>query len=193
MAAALWALGCAASPRFPLKDPLWVDTDLKPVSAECEERPSDEDPKHVACTPEPYVSPLAWDAADNSVFRPFAKVFAVDPPQPAPNVNAFDEVPDSAWFSNRLGKQKPGREELLRGACRPEDMLVGETAAHGSWLIDQGKPNGASPGYPVKILGKYKNLLKTDTQEHQERPTAASAYGAAINRALGFNTTCEQI
>jgi hypothetical protein len=193
LGALLCALGCAPSPRFPLKDPLWVDTDLKPVVVECDERPSDEDPKHKACTPDVYVSPLAWDAADNSVFRPFAKIFAVDPPRPAPNVNAFDEVPDSAWFTNRLGKQKPSRDELLRGACRPEDVLVGETAPPGSWFIDQGKPNGASPGFRIKVGGKYKYLLKTDSLEQPERPTAASAIGAAIYHAVGFNTSCEQI
>jgi hypothetical protein len=187
------ALGCAADRRFPLKDPLWVDTDLKPVTVECEERPSDEDPKHRACAPDVYVSPLAWDAADNSIFRRFAKIFAVDPPRPAPNVNAFDEVPDSAWFTNRLGKQKPSREALLRGACRPEDVLAGETASAGSWLIDRGKPNGASPGFRIKVADKYKYLLKTDSIEQPERPTAASAIGAAIYHAVGFNTSCEQI
>ena len=185
--------GCAGDRRFPLRGPLSVDTDLRPVVVECQENPSDEDPKHMSCTPEPYVSPLVWDAADNSVFRPFAKVFAVDPPGPAPNVNSFDEVPDSAWFTNRLGKQKPSREELLRGACRPEDVLVGETAAPASWFIDQGKPNGASPGFRIKVGGKYKFLLKTDSLEQPERPTAASAIGAAIYHAVGFNTSCEQI
>lgn len=191
--ALLSALGCAGDRRFSLKDPLSVDTDLKPVVVECDERPSDEDPKHRSCTPDVYVSPLVWDGADNSVFRPFAKIFAVDPPQAAPNVNAFDEVPDSAWFTNRLGKQKPSREELLRGACRPEDLLVGETAAAGSWFIDQGKPNGASPGFRIKVGGKYKYLLKTDSLEQPERPTAASAIGAAIYHSAGFNTSCEQI
>jgi hypothetical protein len=184
---------CAAHRRFPLKDPLWIDTDLEPVTIECERRPSDDDPEHLACAPDVYVSPLAWDAADNSIFRRLAKIFAVDPPRPAPNVNAFDEVPDSAWFTNRLGKRKPSREDLLRGACRPEDALVGETAADGSWLVDQGKPNGASPGFRIKVAGKFKYLMKTDSLEQPERPTAASAIGSAIYHAAGFNTSCEQI
>lgn len=192
-AALCGALACASDKRFALRDPLWVDSDLKPVSVECDERPNDDDPNHVSCTPDVYVSPLAWDAADNSVFRPFAKIFAVDPPRPAPNVNAFDEVPDSAWFTNRLGKQKPTREELLRGACTPQDVLVGETAAAGSWFIDQGKPNGASPGFRIRVDGRYKYLLKTDSLMQPERPTAASAIGAALYHAAGFNTSCEQI
>ncbi len=167
------------------------DTDLRPVNVECEERP-DDDPKHVACAPEPYVSPLVWDAADNSVFRPFARVFAVDPAGPAPNVNAFDEVPDSAWFTNRLGMKKPSREELLRGACSREEMIDVAAARPGDWLIDQGKPNGASPGFRIRI-GKRKFMLKADVKEQPERPSAASAIGAAIYHAVGFYTSCEQV
>jgi hypothetical protein len=168
------------------------DTDLRPVNVECEERPSDEDPKHVACAPEPYVSPLVWDAADNSVFRPLARVFAVDPAGPAPNVNAFDEVPDSAWFTNRLGAKKPSREELLRGACSQDEMIDVAAARPGDWLIDQGKPNGASPGFRIRI-GKRKYMLKADVKEQPERPSAASAIGAAIYHAVGFYTSCEQV
>ena len=162
------------------------------MNVECEERPDDDDPKHIACAPEPYVSPLVWDAADNSVFRPFARVFAVDPAGPAPNVNAFDEVPDSAWFTNRLGAKKPSREELLRGACTQEEMIDVASARPGDWLIDQGKPNGASPGFRIRI-GKRKFMLKTDTKEQPERPSAASAIGAAIYHAVGFFTSCEQV
>jgi hypothetical protein len=185
--------GCASAQRFPLREPLWQDSDRQPVSVDCAARPTEKDPKHVSCAPEPYVSPLVWDGANNAIFRPLARVFAVDPAGRAPNVNAFDEVPDSAWFSNRLGKQKPSREELLRGACRPEDLLDSEHAPAGSWYIDQGKPNGASPGFRIKVQGKYKFLLKTDTPEQPERPTAASAIGAALYHAVGFFSSCEQI
>jgi hypothetical protein len=190
----LAGLGCSGSERrFPLREPLWQDTDRHPVSVDCEQRPTEKEPHHESCSPEPYVSPLIWDGADNSIFRPLAGVFKVDPAGPAPNVNAFDEVPDSAWFINRLGKQKPTQQELLQGACTSTDLLDGEKAAPGSWVIDQGKPNGASPGFRIKVADKYKFLLKTDTPLQPERPTAASAIGAAIYHAVGFNTSCEQI
>lgn len=192
-AALLALVGCGgAEPRFPLRDPMFVDTDRHPVRVACEERPDDDDPKHVACAPEPYVSPLVWDAVDNSVFRPLARVFAVDPAGPAPNVNALDEVPDSAWFTNRLGVRKLARDELLRGACMPDEMLDGEAAKPGSWLVDKGKLNGATPGFRIRV-GKKKYMLKTDLKAQPERPSAASAIGAAIYHAVGFNTSCEQI
>jgi len=191
-AAGLCALGCGAQ-RFPLRDPLWHDTDKRPVHVNCKIAPDDDDPKHVSCAPEPYVSPLAWDAADNSIFRPLSKVFAVDPPGEAKNVNAFDEVPDSAWFQNRIGRVHPPIEDLSRGACSEHEMLDGATATPGSWFIDQGKTNGASKGFRIKVGGKQKYMLKADLKEQPERPSAASAIGAAIYHAVGFNTSCEQI
>src|SRR5687768_808053 len=87
---ALFVGACGSAHRFPLRAPLAVDTDRRPVSVECEERPTEKEPAHVSCAPEPYVSPLAWDAVDNSIFRPLSRVFAVDPAGPAVNVNALD-------------------------------------------------------------------------------------------------------
>lgn len=188
------ASGCSSQPpRFPMKEPFAKDTDLNPVSVKCEKRPSDKDPNHVSCAPEPYVSPLAWDAADNTLFRPLAKIWAVDPPQEARNVTAFDEVPDSAWFTNRIGVRKIPLEELTRGACTQEQILDPETAKAEEYVIDQGKPNGASPGFRVKIGGKKKYMFKTDFAKEPERPSAAAVIGTAIYHNAGFNTSCEQV
>ena len=98
----------------------------------------------MACSPRPYISPLAWDGLDNSFFRPISKIFAVDPPRETINVNALDEAVDSAWFQNRLGVRHPDRETLLHGACSPDQILDGASASPGSWVIDHGKDNGAS-------------------------------------------------
>lgn len=186
--------GCAATPRsFPMREPFARDTDLDPVSVRCVKRPNDKDAEHVSCAPEPYVSPLAWDAADNTFFRPISRLFAVDPAREARNVNALDEVPDSAWFTNRIGKERPGVEELVRGACKLEDMLDPGSAKEGEYVIDRGKPNGASPGFRVKIGGKKKYMFKTDFLKEPERPSAAAAIGTAIYHAVGFNTSCEQV
>ena len=188
----LSAAACAAERRFPLREPLWRDTDLQPVSVPCKAHPSDEDPQHVSCAPEPYESPLAWDGADNMVFRPITRVFALEAPDQAVNVNAFDEVPDSAWFQNRIGHTHPSREALLRGACTPEQML-GEAPAPGAWVIDRGKANGASLGFRVRTAQGGKFMFKNDAPGQPERATAASVIGAAVYHAVGYFTSCEQI
>jgi len=168
------------------------DTDLDPTTITCQLRPSDKEARHVACSPRPYISPLAWDGLDNSLFRPLSKVFAVDPPREAINVNALDEALDSAWFTNRLGVRHPDRETLLRGACSPHQILDPASASRGSWVIDHGKDNGASLGFRVRVE-KQKYMLKTDIPTQPERPSAASVIGAAVYHAVGFNTSCEQV
>jgi hypothetical protein len=187
------AVGCGSALRkFPLREPMARDTDLTPVKLPCHEEPTPKEPNHLSCAPEVYVSPLAWDGVDNSIFRPLARVFAIDPADDAPNVNSVDEVPDSAWFENRIGVRPIDIPELTRGACTEKQMLAGETAADGAWLIDQGKSNGATPGFRVKLPDKGKYMLKTDGPV-PERPTAAAVIGAAAYYAAGFNTSCEQV
>src|SRR5687768_18153208 len=60
---ALGGAACGGETRFPLREPLWRDPDQVPFVGE----------------PEEYVSPFGWDAADQMVFRPVARFFAVDP------------------------------------------------------------------------------------------------------------------
>ncbi len=140
--------GCGASERrFALRAPLAVDTDLRSVSLPCRRAPSEKEPNHVSCAPEPYVSPLIWDGADNMVFRPFAEAWAFEATREAVNANAFDEVADSAWFTNRLGAHPMDADELLRGSCTPAQLLLDTTnVPDGTWVIDKGKQNGSSPG-----------------------------------------------
>src|SRR5206468_2000669 len=79
--------------------------------------PFKDGPARVSCVPEDYESSFAWDAADNSIFRPISMFFAVSPGGEALNVNAFDEVPDSSWFVNRIGVTPLSAEDAARGYC----------------------------------------------------------------------------
>jgi len=181
---------CASEvPRFPLRFPLLIDTDMRVYQANCQ-RDQGESGEKSSCAPVPYVSPLAWDAVDNSIFLPFTRFWKVDPPGAAVNVNALDEVPDSAWFTNRPSKEGPERAAALAlGACEPEDMLDPEHAETDSWLVDKGKSDGSTPGFRVRIGGK-KYMLKSDKSP---KSSAAAVIGAAIYHAVGFNTSCEQV
>lgn len=108
----------------------------------------------------------------------------------AVNVNSLDEVPDSAWFTNRYGPYARGPLEPL---CSPSLLLHPEDSPDGAWIIDQGKMSGATPGFRVNIPGKGKYMFKADGTDQPELPTAASVVGAAIYHAAGFYTACEQI
>jgi hypothetical protein len=169
------AASCAATTaQFPLRDPLWRDDDQQPGAA-----------------PREYVSPFAWDGANQMVFRPIARAFAVDPADTARNVNAFDEVPDSSWFENRIGRSGMSPSELISGPCGEQVLDV--AMPDGSWVIDQGKPNGASPGFRVTIPGVGKFMLKADVQAEPERATGATAIAARLYHAAGYFAPCDSV
>jgi hypothetical protein len=190
----LVASGCAATDRaFSLRDPMTVDTDLRPVTVACRVSPTPKDPRNVSCAPDVYVSPLIWDGTDNMVFRPLSEALGVVHHGEAVNANSLDEVADSSWFTNRIGTHAMSTEEVVRGACNPALILDAEGSADGTWLIDHGKTDGSSPGFRVNIPGKGKYLFKGEPKDQPEHPSAASVIGAAVYEAVGFNTSCEQI
>ena len=57
------------------------------------------------------------------------------------NVNTIDEVPDSSWFTNRIGRMKMTPEDIARGpnAGRPPNPA--------KWVIVRDKESGAKPGF----------------------------------------------
>lgn len=167
-------IGCA-TPHFALREPLLEDADQQPFHS----------------VPEEYYSPFAWDGADQMVFRPVARFFAVDPAGPALNVNALDEVPDSSWFENRLGARTMTPEEITRGACT--DKLLDPSLPDGSWMIDKGKDNGANPGFRVKIPDVGKFMLKSDPETEPDRATGATAIASRIYHAVGYHSACDTV
>lgn len=192
LALVLFATGCGGGVRrFPPKAPLARDTDLDPVYVAChEEDDKKAGKKKQVCTPEEYESPFAWDGANQMLFRPLSRLFAVDPPGDAVNVNAFDEVADSAWFTNRMGALPFGPDDVARGFC---DSELDPSAADGSWPIDQGKPNGANPGFRVNVPGTGKFMVKADPKGEGERATGATSIASRIYYALGWWAPCDSV
>lgn len=166
---------CHSEPRFPLREAMQVDPDDQPFGP----------------IPKEYVSPFAWDAADQSLFRPVARFLAVDPPTAALNVNALDEVPDSSWFVNRLGRVPMTPQQLVQGPC--QKIGLNPNGPEGSWIIDQGKDNGFNPGFRVNIPGVGKFMLKADDPAEPERATGATAIATRIYHALGYYAPCDSV
>jgi hypothetical protein len=130
-------------------------------------------------------------ALDHVLLRPMSEALGVTVSGEAENVNSLDEVPDSAWFTNRR-RARTSSDPVL-GACSPALILDPDGSADGSWIIDHGKEDGAASGFRVSIPGKGKYMFKADSTAQPELETAASVVGAAIYHAAGFNTACEQI
>ena len=195
--AALGALALAACApverRFPLREPLWRDTDLEPVWARCHAEPSAKDPHHVSCAPAFVPSPLIWDGVDNLLFRPLSESVGVLTSGESVDVNSLDEVPDSAWFQNRIGARPMTPRQIELGACTPDRLLDGTTAGDGTWIIDKGKGDGSTDGFRVDIPGHGKYMFKADDTDTPEHSSAAQTVGAKVYYATGYYTTCEQV
>lgn len=173
LALALLAAGCGAGTRlFPAKEPLWHDPDRRPFAAE----------------PAEYESAFAWDAANQTVFRPVSRFFAVDPAGEAVNVNALDEVPDSSWFENRIGRFGMAPEAAARGPC-----TTPLPDRKGPWTIKAAKPNGYNPGFFVKASDGKRYLMKFDGVVEGTRPTAADVIGTRVFHAAGYNVPCNRV
>ena len=103
---------------------------------------------------------------------------------PAMNVNTLDEVPDSSWFTNRIGARTMPLAEIVRGPDRVERLDVRE------WVIVEGKDSGRQPGFraidpadPARTVYQ----LEFDPRGNPEMATGAEIIGTAVYHALGYN------
>ena len=76
--------------------------------------------------------------ADIFVMRRLERALELPDAERAWNVNALEEVPDSAWFQNRLGRRSFTPSEIARGPDEkgppkpPFTIKTGKTAFHAS-------------------------------------------------------------
>ena len=120
---------CLGEPirRYPLRTPLWTDPDANPVSGKLEKEAT---------------SGLD-NMVDMTVLRPLSRALTLPLPSDAWNVNSLDEVPNSSWFTNRIGLFPLTPDEVGRGACGHDPDL---DPARGPWIVTSGKPDGSNPG-----------------------------------------------
>jgi hypothetical protein len=99
----------------------------------------------------------------------------------AKNINTIDEVPDSSWFTNRVGTKSITNEELIRGAN------VGAAPDPSSWVLIREKTSGAHPGFTAKDAKGETWFLEFDPAYFPEGATGAVAIATKIFWALGYN------
>jgi hypothetical protein len=118
----------------------------------------------------------AYDFAEHTFFKPGDRrdIRAV-------NVNTVDEVPDSTWFTNRIGRRAMSLDEIVRG---PNQLEVPNIDG---WPIVQEKSTGLTTGYRIVDPTGHLYQVKFDPPEHPEMASSAEVIGAAIYHALGYN------
>jgi hypothetical protein len=110
--------GRGAGPRFYSDDPLWVDEDTRFDASGAREINLSE----------------GYDFLENMFSDP-----GRHDPIRALNVNTLDEVPDSSWFTNRIGRRPMTIHEIVRG------LTVDRLRSRNGWSRRQG-PAGFQPG-----------------------------------------------
>jgi hypothetical protein len=100
----------------------------------------------------------------------------------AGNVNTIDEVPDSSWFANRIG----------RGDLSVAAIQTGPDRAHGisleGWVVSGGKSTGVQPGFQMKDREGHLHQIEFDPPSNPEMASGAEIIGTAFYHTLGYNT-----
>jgi hypothetical protein len=159
IAAGLAMRPSAAAPKFFEDDPIAVD------------RPTED-----ATQVKPTEVKLFVDLAYN-----IARGFSVPAPGRAANINTVDEVPDSTWFTNRLGRQP----------ITPHDMAIGPDTtagpAVGRWMVTSSKSDGVTPGFTIKDAKGVRWFLKFDPPGYRGMATGTEVAVTKLMWALGYN------
>ncbi|HEY7474792.1 MAG TPA: hypothetical protein VH679_07255 [Vicinamibacterales bacterium] len=99
----------------------------------------------------------------------------------AKNINTIDEVPDSSWFTNRIGTTAITPDALTRGAN------VGAPPDPSRWVVFREKTAGAHPGFTARDAKGETWFLEFDPPYFPEGATGAVAVATKIFWALGYN------
>ncbi|HEU4690042.1 MAG TPA: hypothetical protein VFS23_16845 [Vicinamibacterales bacterium] len=148
------------SPRFYPDDPLWTDNDRV---ADASKAGAVEDSN-------------GYDFLVNTLGHPGERrdVRAL-------NVNTVDEVPDSSWFTNRIGRMDMSVAEIVRGPDRVERVDIT------GWQVSGGKTTGVQPGFRMTDPAGQIYQIEVDPPSNPELASGAEMIGTAFYHAIGYN------
>ena len=99
----------------------------------------------------------------------------------AQDINTIDEVPDSSWFTNRVGSTTVSLDDLARGPNR------GAPPDPSRWTLTREKTSGAHPGFTAKDAKGETWFLEFDPPYFPEGATGAVVVATKFFWALGYN------
>ena len=99
----------------------------------------------------------------------------------AQNLNTIDEVPDSTWFTNRLGTVSVTVDELIKGPGS------GTGPAPGGWTVISAKNDGVMPGFTVRDSAGQVWFIKFDPPGYPAMATGTEVVVARLFWGLGYH------
>jgi len=99
----------------------------------------------------------------------------------AGNLNTIDEVPDSSWFTNRIGTIPVTAEAIARG------VNSNAPPAPGKWTLLREKSSGTNPGFTARDANGQTWFLQFDSPGRPEASSAGVEVATKLFWALGYN------
>ncbi len=172
---------CAHRPNLNPEGPYWVDNDRKAVPEPEYDEPS-----------------LMWTSIDRATFDQTLELLDIDRdirkisgrPIQALNVNSFDEVPNSSWFTNRQGLPQT---RLTRDQIREGASTVGGPDTTGLWEVFRPKIGGVTPGFWIEDSKGNQYVIKFDPKGYPDLSTGAAIMAGRFFYACGYNVPQETI
>jgi hypothetical protein len=144
--------------RFYPDDPIWRDADTRDI---------------------PPVEPFDLSKSYEFLNETFGD--SVRSRGPALNVNTLGEVPDSSWFTNRLGRSDMTIDEVVRG---PNQV---DGPAPGMWHVSGRPDSGITPKFTIRDARGDTYLIKLDPAKFPELPSSVEVISTKIFHAIGYN------
>ena len=99
----------------------------------------------------------------------------------ARNLNTIDEVPDSSWFTNRIGSRRITTGEIASGP------VAGDPPDPSHWVLLGKKTAGVHPGFRARDARGETWFIELDPSTNPEGATAAVTIATKFFWALGYN------
>jgi hypothetical protein len=139
----------------------------------------------IARAPEPQDASVAAVSEIDMLYELTYNSFAVSRRKPsglrAQNINTVDEVPDSSWFTNRVGTRPVTLDEIVRGPN------IGEPPDPSRWVIFREKSAGGKPGVTARDAKGETWFLEFDPPYYPEAATASVVMSTKFFWAAGYN------
>lgn len=98
------------------------------------------------------------------------------------NANTLGEVPNSSWFTNRIGVRDMSIEEIVRGA----DTTGGPDVSQPLTIV-AGKSGGITPGFTIRDARGDIYFVKFDPKKHPNLSTAPDVIVSKFFYMFGYN------
>jgi hypothetical protein len=148
----------ADAKRFYPDDPIWRDGDMRSIPPVAE-----------------------FDLSKSYEFLNETFRDTVQSHGPALNVNTLGEVPDSSWFTNRLGLHEMAIDEVVRG---PNQV---DGPAPGTWHVTGRPDSGITPKFTIRDARGDTYLIKLDPAKFPELPSSVEVISTKIFHAIGYH------